>query len=89
MACIVILWNSQMSIHHHLECGDDFLFLDKDAQKLYLRSPVAFVTSGTTELKAAPLWGGETLSSVIYYLIFFFLNTNTYEGKHMLQNKSI
>lgn len=31
-----------MSIHHHLECGDDFLFLDKDAQKLYFKKSSCF-----------------------------------------------
>lgn len=77
-----------MSIHYHLECGDDFL-LKKDAQKSSFRIPVAFITSGTTELKAAPLQACGTLSSVIYYLIFFFLHMNISEGEHMLQNKSV
>lgn len=66
-----------------------WFFIFKDAQKWSLRSPVAFITSGTIELKAAPLRDSETLSSVMYYLTFFFLIMNIYEGKHMLQNKSM
>lgn len=53
MACIVILWNAQKSVNHHLECGDDF-FLNRDAQEQSLRSPITSIISGITELKAAP-----------------------------------
>lgn len=56
MACIVILWNAQKSVNHHLECGDDF-FLNRDAQEQSLRSPITSIISGITELKAAPSWG--------------------------------
>lgn len=72
---IVILRDVQMLNHHHLEHRDSTWFFKKGAQKGPLRSPVAFVTSGTTELKAAPLWDDETLSSVIYYWLFFLIRT--------------